>query len=163
LPAPETGKPSASRPSIDPAVARVGGFAAAVVVAAAALTYVLLRRPVGPPPAEIAGDPLLVAGREVYLSRCVSCHGEKGRGDGPIAKGLSGPPVGDLTDAAWKHGDRPDQVLEVVSDGVRDTAMPGWGSVLDGRNMQNGPNVRAVTAYVYHLAGRDVPAELRRP
>jgi cytochrome c oxidase cbb3-type subunit 3 len=143
-------------PAIDPAVARAVGVALVAVLAVAALAYALLRRPAGPPPADIAGDPLLVEGREIYLNRCVSCHGEKGRGDGPIAKGMK-PPVGDLTDRTWKHGDRPDQVLAVVSDGVKDTTMPGWGRVLDRQG------VRAVTAYVHRLAGRDVPADLRAP
>ena len=39
----------------------------------------------GPPPKEIAGDALLVAGRAVYLDRCVSCHGLTGRGEGVAA------------------------------------------------------------------------------
>ena len=46
-----------------------------------------------------------MTGRAIYLDRCKSCHGEGGKGDGPLAKGLSGPPVGDLTDDVWKHGD----------------------------------------------------------
>jgi mono/diheme cytochrome c family protein len=127
------------------------------LVAGGALALRTLRGPASPPPAAIAGDPLLVAGREVFLARCASCHGASGRGDGPIAKGLAGPPVGDLTDADWKHGERPEQVLDVVAQGVRDTAMSGWKSVLDARTLH------AVTAYVYHLAGRPVPEALRAP
>ena len=65
--------------------------------------------------------------------------------------------MGDLTDKFWKHGDRPDQVLSVVSDGVKDTAMSGWKGVF-GRE-----GVRAVSAYVYYLAGREVPEQLRKP
>jgi cytochrome c oxidase cbb3-type subunit III len=87
----------------------------------------------------------------------VSCHGTSGRGDGPIAKGLTGPPVGDLTDADWKHGDRPDQVLAVVAQGVRDTAMPSWKATLGDRELH------AVSAYVFYLAGRPVPEALRAP
>lgn len=119
--------------------------------------YGTARTRVGPPPKEIAGDALLVKGREVYLDRCVSCHGVSGRGDGPIARGIKGPPPGDLTDRQWKHGDKPEQVFDVVSQGVKNTAMPGWLSTL-------GPErSRAVSAYVYYLAGRDVPDALRRP
>lgn len=130
-----------------------GGVAA--LVAASALTFVLLRKPATPPPAAVANDPLLLAGRAVYFDRCVSCHGQDGKGNGPIAKGLSGPPVGDLTDKTWKHGDRPEQVEGVVALGVLNTAMPGWGRILSPDDR------RAVTAYVYYLAGRDVPPELR--
>ena len=35
--------------------------------------------------------------------------------------------------------------------------MDGWGNVLDP------PQIRAVTAYVYYLAKRPVPDELRLP
>jgi cytochrome c oxidase cbb3-type subunit 3 len=125
------------------------------LMAAGLIAYLALRRGIGPPPKEIAGDPLLVAGRAVYLSRCVSCHGPTGRGDGPIAKGLAGPPPRDFTSAHWKHGDRPDEALAVVSRGVPNTAMAGWFYAL------RPDEVKAVTAYVYHLGGRQVPAELR--
>jgi cytochrome c oxidase cbb3-type subunit 3 len=127
------------------------------LVAGAVTAFSLLRAPASPPPAAIADDPLLVEGRAVYLARCVSCHGDSGRGDGPIARGLAGPPVGDLTDARWKHGDRPDQVLAVVAQGVPNSAMPPWKSTLSDRALH------AVAAYAYYLAGRPVPAALRVP
>lgn len=118
--------------------------------------YGTARNRVGPPPKEIAGDALLVQGREVFLDRCVSCHGVSGRGDGPISRGLKGPPPGDLTDREWKHGDKPEQVYEVVCQGVKNTSMPGWLGTL-------GPErSTAVAAYVYYLAGRNVPEPLRR-
>ena len=148
---------SGGPPAINPAVARQVGLAAVVLLASAAVAFSLLRKTAGPPPAEIASDALLKDGREVYLSRCVSCHGESGRGDGPIAKGLAGPPVGDLTGRKWKHGDSPAEALAIVRNGVPNSAMPGWGKIFDGRE------VKAVTAYVYYLAKREVPAELRGP
>ena len=145
-----------SRPTpAHPATALWVFVALALLGVAGALAFVMLRQAAGPPPAEIAADPVLVRGREVFLDRCASCHGQSGKGDGPTAKGLKGPPVGDLTDAEWKHGDGPGDVLNVVLNGVRDTQMPGWGPVL-------GPaDARAVAAYVYHLAGRPVPDPLR--
>ncbi len=126
-----------------------------VVLSLAAAVFVLFRTPPEPPPMEIADDPLLVAGRAVYFDRCISCHGLSGRGDGPIAKGLAGPRVGDLTDATWKHGDQPEQVRAVIAQGVPNSAMAGWGKTL-------GPDgVMAASAYVYYLAGRPVPESLR--
>jgi cytochrome c oxidase cbb3-type subunit 3 len=140
---------------IDPIASRRIFLGMLALVAGAAVSYQVFHKPAGPPPAEIAHDPLLVKGREAYLSRCVSCHGNSGRGDGPIAKGLAGPPVGDLTDAKWKHGDRPDQVLGVVSRGVVQTAMTGWAGTLSPNDL------RAVSAYVFFLGGRPVPEEYR--
>jgi cytochrome c oxidase cbb3-type subunit 3 len=142
---------------IDPAASRRIFLGMLALLAGAALAYNMLKTPASPPPKAIAGDPLLVQGRVIYLSRCVGCHGEAGRGDGPTAKSLTGPSVGDLSDATWKHGDRPDQVRKVVAQGVQNTAMPAWGGVLEE------PELRAVSAYVYYLAGRKVPEQLRTP
>ncbi len=143
--------------AIDPAVSRriflmmlglmLGGFVA----------FRLLSQPPPPAPPEVAGDPLLSRGRTIFLGRCATCHGNEGRGDGPIAGNLAGPPVGNLTDDKWKHGDRSDQVLAVIARGVPDTRMEGWSRVLDP------PDLKAVTAYVYYLAKRPVPEELRKP
>jgi mono/diheme cytochrome c family protein len=123
----------------------------------ASIALYLLRPNLGPPPAEIADDPFLVEGRAVYFSRCISCHGPAGKGDGPTAKILSGPPPRDLTASEWKHGDDPERVLSVVSQGVRDTAMPGWKGILTDAQ------VREVTGFVYYLGKRNVPDALRTP
>jgi cytochrome c oxidase cbb3-type subunit 3 len=143
-----------------------GGFASAalwvflgmlVLIGAGFLSYALLNKPIPPPPPEVAGNPLLLEGRSIYLARCATCHGLEGRGDGPIASHLLGPPVGNLTDAKWKHGDKPEQVLSVISQGVDGTRMAGWRQVLEPGEL------RAVTAYVFFLASRPVPAELTDP
>ncbi len=136
--------------------------AAIVVAMLAVLTggfvaFRLLSKPTGPAPPEVAADPLLAQGRAIFLARCVACHGNDGRGDGPLAANLLGPAPGNLTDNEWKHGDRPDQVIAVIDKGVPDTRMEGWGRVLDP------PEIKAVAAYVYHLAKQPVPEALRRP
>jgi mono/diheme cytochrome c family protein len=141
---------------IDRRVARVVGLGLIGLLGLGLSVFALLRS-APEAPREIASDPLLAAGFGVYRERCVSCHGESGRGDGPIAKSLQGPKVGDLTDGTWKHGEKPERVEEVIAKGVANTAMPGWGGTFSPEQL------RAVTAYVYHLARRDVPAELRSP
>jgi mono/diheme cytochrome c family protein len=143
--------------AIDPAVSRLILLMMLGLMAGGFVAYRMLSQPPPPAPVEVARDPLLGQGRTIYLGRCATCHGNEGRGDGPIAGNLSGPPVGDLTDDRWKHGDRPEQVLAVIAKGVPNTRMEGWSRVLDP------PEVRAVAAYVYYLAKRPVPEELRRP
>jgi cytochrome c oxidase cbb3-type subunit 3 len=152
-------KEEPTRPAAPPrAIARASVLVVGLMLsllAIGAIAFFALRPVAAPPPAEIANDPLLVEGRELFLSRCVSCHGTRGKGDGPIAAGLSGPPPGDLTDNFWKHGDRPEQVVRVISNGIQGTAMSAWsGSYSESQ-------IRALAAYVYQLAGQPVPAELR--
>jgi cytochrome c oxidase cbb3-type subunit III len=142
-------------PRAHPATALWVFVGLALIGVVGALAFVTLRPTAGPPPAEIADDAILVRGREVYLDRCASCHGPTGKGDGPTAKTLKGPPVGNLTDAQWKHGDKPGDVLDVILNGVRDTQMPGWGHYLAPAD------AKAVAAYVYHLGGRAVPGPFR--
>jgi mono/diheme cytochrome c family protein len=142
---------------IDTLASRLIFIAMLGLMVAGFVAYRMLSKPVGPPPPEVAADPLLAQGRGIYLARCVACHGVDGRGDGPLARNLVGPPVGDLTDREWKHGDQPEQVLAVIGQGVPDTRMDGWSRVLDP------PELKAVAAYVYYLAKLPVPGGLRQP
>lgn len=86
---------------------------------------------------EPAGEdptPLFTAsGRELYLRHCSACHGEDGRGDGPVAEELRVPPA-DLTRIRSRHdGEFPtaelarfiDGRMEVQAHGSRE--MPVWG------------------------------------
>jgi mono/diheme cytochrome c family protein len=41
-------------------------------------------------------------GRELYSKHCKSCHGTKGKGDGPKAEGLD-TPIGDFTSSDFKN------------------------------------------------------------
>lgn len=151
----ETEPPARPPGTIDPGVARGILIGLLVLIVLTSIVY-RVAIPPRPLPVDISNDPLLAAGFRVFEDRCVSCHGRSGKGDGPIAKGLPGPRVGDLTDQEWKHGDTPAQVEAVIARGVPESAMAGWGSTL-------GPaDLRAVAAYVFHLSGRPVPDEFRK-
>ena len=140
---------------IDPVVARVVFLGMVALVLGGVVAFITWRQPLLPPSAVVAADPLLRTGQTLFLDRCISCHGASGRGDGVLAKSLTGPAVGDLTITKWKHGDRPEEIQAVIAQGVANSQMPGWKSVF------NPSEVKAVTAFVYHLAGRDVPQVLR--
>jgi mono/diheme cytochrome c family protein len=81
--------------------------------------------------------------REIFTSRCVTCHGALGRGDGPGAVGLV-PPPRDLTDAAWQ-ATVSDQDLEKVI---------AYGGFAVGKSAGMPPNPDL-------MARREVVAELR--
>ena len=130
------------------------GIGAFVVAGLAA--YFALSRSTEPIPPEIAADPMLVRGREIYLERCVACHGPGGQGDGPLAKSLT-PVPRNLASDPWKYGDKPEQVLKVLAEGVKDAQMPAWAGTY-------GPeDLKAIAAYVYQIAKKPVPEALRKP
>jgi cytochrome c oxidase cbb3-type subunit III len=72
------------------------------------------------------------AGRGVYQTNCLACHGAN-------MEGGIGP---SLTDGQWIHGGSATEVLHTVTEGVPAKGMPAWGPIL-------GPErVRQVTAYI---------------
>jgi cytochrome c oxidase cbb3-type subunit 2 len=77
------------------------------------------------------------AGREVYMRRCVGCHGEKGDGNGPAATFMD-PRPRNFQDATFKFRVTPSGSLPTDGDlfrtiirGVRGTAMPSWHEIAE--------------------------------
>lgn len=90
----------------------------------------------------LSHDPSTVAkGKDVFVANCSACH----KADG---SGLIGP---NLTDNAWIHGGKPDQIYKTINDGVPDKQMPTWGPILGPERIQS------VTAYVLSLKNTNVP------
>ena len=71
-----------------------------------------------------------VRGRELYVIHCSPCHGDQGRGDGPVAAALSektpdltDPKLHDeATDGAWAH---------LIAEGSMSEVMPGFAADVD--------------------------------
>jgi putative copper export protein/mono/diheme cytochrome c family protein len=74
-------------------------------------------------------------GREIYAEKCVFCHGESGRGDGPLGVGLNPRPADFRTHLAAGHTDA--QLFEWVTNGVPGTAMPKFGAELSETDRWN--------------------------
>lgn len=68
--------------------------------------------------------PSLARGAEVFAANCASCHGTRGRGDGPAAPGLDPKPT-DLSDAALRD-QSPLDYYRRITIGVVGTAMPSF-------------------------------------
>jgi mono/diheme cytochrome c family protein len=94
-----------------------------------------------------AGTPLAYAQREpsgesIYLERCVFCHGSEGQGDGPVARYLSPRPrnfaLGQFRFRTTASGELPlrSDVIAIVKEGVRGTAMPSWEGVLSDAEIE---------------------------
>lgn len=87
-----------------------------------------------------------------YAANCAICHGARGRGDGPGAKGLTPPPA-DLTDAS-RMGERSlFGLYNTITLGIKGTAMTGFSSLTEEQRW-------ALAFYVSTLA--TPPAERAR-
>lgn len=71
----------------------------------------------------------IAAGQALYSIQCASCHGETGKGDGPVGLTLNPRPA-DLVQHAVQ-GIHPDaQLFEWITNGFLGTAMPSFKTVL---------------------------------
>ncbi len=86
----------------------------------------------------LAGDPLpvteanLVRGKQVFLERCVGCHGPQGNGKGPAAKFMAPPPADftDKDDACCGGDTGPGDFYYRILRGWPGTAMENFGERL---------------------------------
>lgn len=104
-------------------------------------------------------------GAALYRTYCASCHGESGRGDGPIAEHLRVPPA-DLTQITRRNqGVFPDEKVRKAIDGREvyrshgTSEMPVWGDALsrtsamyDEESVQQ--RIDALVAHVEELQAR---------
>ena len=73
--------------------------------------------------------PSLERGAVVYRERCAACHGEAGRGDGPKAKSLKGPPPANLADPQVLGNKSLLDIFRRIAVGTPRTAMPEFAEI----------------------------------
>jgi mono/diheme cytochrome c family protein len=78
---------------------------------------------------------VLAEGTRVFQERCSPCHGEGGRGNGPLADVLAIRPRNYHRDE-FKWGTRPSEIAATVRGG-RSGVMPGFEGVLSERQIQS--------------------------
>ncbi|HWC75352.1 MAG TPA: FTR1 family protein [Gemmatimonadales bacterium] len=92
-----------------------------------------------------ANPPSMARGAVVFRERCAQCHGESGRGDGPKAKTLKGPPPADLADHAIMGSMSLVDIYRRIAIGTPGTAMPEFAGDLSAEDRW------AVASYVAAL------------
>jgi high-affinity iron transporter len=94
-------------------------------------------------------------GHALYLRNCSSCHGIAGAGDGPAAHALSTAPPG-IGKPKLTPELTPTLAYNVVSVGVRGTAMPAFGQSLSTEQRWN------IINYIYSLRGERMALPVAR-
>lgn len=82
-------------------------------------------------------------GKTVYTARCVVCHGESGKGDGPAGKVLN-PPPRDHTNKAY--------MTALTDDAIRTTIREGKGAMPPHKEILSDVELESVLLYVRSLA-----------
>lgn len=74
----------------------------------------------------------LLRGKKSYRELCLACHGEKGDGKGPAAKGMNPAPANFLD---LKHSSMygPGEKFWIIGNGIPEAAMPGFAARIDPR------------------------------
>lgn len=74
--------------------------------------------------APVAGEVSLAVGEQVVKERCILCHGESGKGDGPGGAALN-PKPRNWTDDGYMATRTDEQLYQVIYNGKG--SMPSWG------------------------------------
>lgn len=74
-----------------------------------------------------SADSAVATGADIYKDNCQICHGEKGDGNGPMAKGLTTRPE-DFTDKTHMAKESDKELFETINNGKG--IMPKFGGIL---------------------------------
>lgn len=85
--------------------------------------------PMDPKTVMTATPQMLERGRILFSENCAACHGEKGRGDGPAAKGLTPAPRDFTSPDRWKNGTSVAAVFQTLAEGIRGSAMSSFDTM----------------------------------
>ena len=75
----------------------------------------------------------LEIGRQKFNTLCVSCHGEKGDGQGPVGKTLN-PSPRNFVEGKFKYGGTDKDIFDVITNGAASKGgsplMAPWGAIV---------------------------------
>ena len=81
-------------------------------------------------------DQLVAEGRQLFMTNCASCHGDKGDGKGPKSAGLNPAPRNfGAPPSEWTNGPALLQIFNTVTNGVPGTSMASFSFIGDHERM----------------------------
>ncbi len=66
-------------------------------------------------------------GEEVFKTACTNCHGEEGRGDGPVAVAFDPKPLDFRDEKVKELSDG--ELFYIITNGIEETAMSSWSAL----------------------------------
>ncbi len=69
---------------------------------------------------------------DIYNKNCLTCHGEKLDGYGPVGQYLNPRPRNLIKDK-FKQGDKVTDIYNTISNGIPETQMPSFSSILNDK------------------------------
>jgi mono/diheme cytochrome c family protein len=91
-----------------------------------------------PPPPDV-----LALGQQKFAQNCTLCHGAKGMGDGPGAKGMRVTPSA-FGKGEFRYGKTFDDIMQIIKNGVVQNGMTSYGWMPENER-------EALTYYILHL------------
>ena len=89
--------------------------------------------------------------KEMFKTRCATCHGESGKGDGPAAAALT-PKPRNYTDVAWQNSVKDDDIKKTI---VMGGAAIGKSPIMPAApDLADKPALDGLVAYVRSFKGK---------
>ena len=101
-------------------------------------------------------------GKKVYEAYCTTCHGDRGKGNGPAAQSLPAKPA-DHTNGAIMNAFSDQFLYDVIAKGGtavgKSSFMPAWGGALNDRQIKDlVAYLRSIAEPPYKAAASGKPA-----
>ncbi len=84
-------------------------------------------------------------GKKIYQQNCTTCHGIKGKGDGPVGSALNPKPI-NFVEGKYKYGSSDKDLFKTISNGKG--VMQPWKGTLSDKQIYD------VIAYVRSFKGK---------
>jgi len=93
----------------------------------------------------------VLAGKRLFNSYCMLCHGEDGRGGGPLANKIKlKSPVADLTQDKYQQMSVEKLLLLIEGYNRKETLMPKWEKIIPEKNL------RSIAGYILMFTQKDI-------